>query len=127
MYQTTPLTVIYGDIQNAIAGITHDLTLAGLQVIQSFDLQVARAAHTHCTCPHHGTDQCDCQMVILMVYDKDTQPISLVLHGHDGETHLAFVDHPAQQADKNIVAAVMQILRSSYGADGNTRLKPYAA
>jgi hypothetical protein len=43
---------------------------AGLSVLRTFDLQMARHAQTSCPCPHHGTDQCDCQMVVLLVYQK---------------------------------------------------------
>lgn len=111
----------------AMTWVIRQVTAAGLQVLRTFDLKVARLAHGLCPCPHHGTDQCDCQMVVLMVYKEDTQPVSLVVHGHDGKTHLTFVDHPAQRADPNIMEIVWRILRSSNAPDGNLGLKPYAA
>lgn len=61
--------------------VTQQLTDAGFRVVQTFDLQVARLAHSDCTCPHHGTDKCDCQMVVLLIYRKREHPVTLVLHG----------------------------------------------
>lgn len=34
----------------------------------SFDLPSVLTTPTGCICPHHGTDPCDCQMVVMLVY-----------------------------------------------------------
>jgi hypothetical protein len=128
MYQTTPLIVLSGDSQPAITLTMETLASAGLLVVRSFDLQVARATHTHCTCPHHGTDRCNCQLVVLLVYEKDKQPVTLVAHGYDGETQLAFVDHPDQHPDPDLIETIRHTL--SYiktTAKKNLRLNPHAA
>ena len=69
-----------------------DLGAAGLRVTRSFDLQSARQAlrdPESCPCPHHGTADCPCQYVVLLV-DAGVGPrLTLVAHGHDGETHLS--------------------------------------
>ena len=59
-----------------------------LVVVQSFDLQSTRAAHEGCTCPHHGTSQCSCELVVLLVYGAQGDPLSLVLDGRDGQTYV---------------------------------------
>jgi len=112
MYQTTPLIVVHGDSQAAIAETMRALVSAGMQVVRSFDLQAARAAHTDCKCPHHGTEQCDCQMVMLLVYDRSDQPVTIVAHGHDCETHLAYVDHPDHRPDPHLLAAIRKRLNT---------------
>jgi len=113
MYQSTPLTAVYCDCQGAITQITQALVAVGLHVVCSFDLQAARDAHTNCTCPHHGTAQCDCQMVVLLVYDRSSQPVTLVAHGHDRETHLAYVDHPDQHPDPQLIAKIRSRLEGA--------------
>jgi hypothetical protein len=65
---------------------------AGLYVIRTFNLHETRLDDLACTCPHHGTEKCDCQMVVLMVYGKDNQPASLVVHGHNGQTWFSLVE-----------------------------------
>jgi hypothetical protein len=83
----------------------------GLQVIRSFDLNAARSAHVDCTCPHHGNERCDCQMVVLLVYEGQEQPLTLVAHGKDGKTHFAIVDTTEQQIHQgHLNSAVLQAL-----------------
>ena len=99
------------DSEMAVEKIVNRLTADGLQVMRSFDLQAARAAHLDCTCPHHGTEHCDCQMVVLLVYEGQGQPLSLVAHGKDGQTHFAIVESPEQEDDQRFLkSAVLQAL-----------------
>jgi hypothetical protein len=71
--------------------ISQVLREAGLQVIQSFDLQAAITSHAHCSCPYHGTELCDCQMIVLLAYHSDQKPVTLVAHGKDGNTHIGIL------------------------------------
>lgn len=78
------------------------LQVDGFQVVETFDLQMAKSAHTKyghagCTCPHHGTDRCDCQMVILLVYGADLTPVTLLFHGRDQHTQVQWVTQPGQR------------------------------
>lgn len=87
------------------------LSGAGLRVIQTFDLRLTNSLRLgDCACPHHGMEQCDCQMVVLLVYGSAPEPVSLILHGNDGQTWLSFVDQPDQHADPKIVHAIQQAL-----------------
>lgn len=86
------------------------LAVADLQVVTSFDLRTARAAHTDCACPHHGTSACDCQMVVLLVYGRDGGPATLVLHGRDGRTHLSLADTSGQRPHPRLAAAIFAAL-----------------
>ena len=76
----------------AISWVNQRLSALGLVVNPSFDLQLARSAHTGCTCPHHGTVQCDCQIVVLLVYGEQDSPITLVVHSQDGKTDLSMTE-----------------------------------
>jgi hypothetical protein len=113
MNQTSAILTLQSDSQAAIEGSIRRLEQSGMQVMRSFDLKVARAAHVGCTCPHHGTEQCDCQMVVLLVYGKDSYPATLVVHGHDGQTHIALVDTPEQRPAPQLVDAILRALLPS--------------
>ena len=76
------------------------------------NLQAARAAHTCCPCPHHGTEQCDCQMIVLLVYDRQRRPLTLVAHGHDGQTHFSLDESPKQQPERLLKTTILQALAS---------------
>jgi len=108
MSRTKQLLPMPLECEAAVAQIIRRLKTEGLQVIRSFDLKTARMAHTECTCPHHGTDQCDCQMVVLLVYEGTGQPITMVAHGFEGETHLSVVVSPPQDANSLLVSAILQ-------------------
>lgn len=77
---------------NTAAFVTSRLQNAGLQVLQTFDSKNARSAESSCTCQHHGTAQCDCQLMVLLVYGKAGLPVSIVAHGYDGQTWLSLVE-----------------------------------
>lgn len=110
MYQTSVLLTLQADSQTAIEQAIQHLDIAGFQLVRSFDLKVARSAHIGCACPHHGTDQCDCQMVVLLVYGQDSLPVTLVIHGHDGETQIAIVDTPEQRPASRLVNEIVQAI-----------------
>lgn len=110
MYPSAPLLTLTSDWQAALAWAMRRLSQAGLQVMRSFDLRAARAAHLDCSCPHHGTERCDCQMVVLLVYDRQKRPATLVAHSRDGRTQFALVDTPQQRLDPRLQAAIRQAL-----------------
>ncbi len=92
------------------AWVNRQLTYAGFRVAQTFDLQVARLAHPDCPCPHHGTGNCDCQMLVLLIYQKKGNPVTLVLHGQDGRTWLSLVNPTGQRANPHLEATIRRIL-----------------
>jgi hypothetical protein len=100
----------------ALPLITEALARLGLQVLPSFDLQVARAVHTRCDCPHHGSQGCDCQMVVLLLYGQSGAPSALVLHGHRGKTYLSLVDTPQQRPEAGLPDRLRQALLANLPA-----------
>ena len=110
MNQNVQLMTIQANCDEATALVAQLLSGAGLQVVRSFDLRSARMAHAECTCPHHGTAQCTCQFVVLLVYGQSGAPVTLVVHGHDRQTWLSLVDTPQQPADMRLAAEIAQAL-----------------
>jgi len=86
------------------------LSQANLRTVQTFDLHTARIGLHDCPCPNHGTEECDCQMVVLLVYGKDTEPETLILHGNDGKTWLCIAEIPNQKKNTNTVTAIRNAL-----------------
>lgn len=77
---------------HVVAGLTESLIAQGLQVHLSFDLQSARrelADPADCPCPYHGTADCSCQYIVMLVSREGVPPISIVAHGHEDLTHLS--------------------------------------
>lgn len=60
--------------------------------MQTFDLHAACHVLEDCPCPNHGTDECDCQMVMLLVFGGTKDPATLILHGHNRQTWLSICE-----------------------------------
>ena len=106
MSDSSPFLILEQPCGDAIDWVARQIDRAGLRVVRTFDLQVARQTQTSCPCPHHGTEQCDCQMVILLVYARECQPISIIAHGYNGQTWFSVVDTPQQHADPRLEAVI---------------------
>jgi hypothetical protein len=86
------------------------LSQANLRALQTFDLHTARQPQQDCPCPNHGTAECDCQMVVLMVYGETPEPATLILHGSDGQTRFSIADDASLRADKKLVISIKEAL-----------------
>ena len=96
---------IPGDCEIVSMHLTQKLNNAGFQVIRSFDLQRAREVHPSCVCAHHGTTECDCQLIVLLVYLPNGEPQTLVVHGQGGTSHLGWGEEIPEQ-DKNTMLSI---------------------
>lgn len=94
----------------AVAWAIRRVGEAGLQILPTFDLQAARQDPAGWPCPQHGASQCDCQMVVLLVYGDQHPPVSLVAHCQDATTWFSLVDTPQQRADPHLESAIRQAL-----------------
>lgn len=93
------------------AGLAQTLAQNGYGVNRSFDLHAARAAHVNCTCPHHGTALCDCQLVVLLVYEQSKQPVTLLVHGRDGQSSISLADDGViSSASEPLEATILKAL-----------------
>lgn len=95
---------------DAVSWLVDKIRQVGLSVIRTFDLKAAVNAQIACPCPHHGTDICDCQMVVLLVYSGVAEPITLIAHGYNHQTWISVVDTPQQRADPSLEAAIRQVV-----------------
>jgi hypothetical protein len=116
MSDPRPFLMVEQSCNEAIAWVVQRAGEVGLQVVRTFDLQDARRDPVVCPCPTHGSDPCDCQMVVLLVYGDDIQPTSLVVHSRNGKTWFSMVDLPQQPADSHLEAALQQALSDDNAA-----------
>jgi hypothetical protein len=93
---SSPFVILRKPRDEAVDWAAHSLEQGGFQVVRTFDLQAARPAHLDCPCPHRGTAQCNCQMVVLLVYQGDSAPVTMVVHGTD-ETSWFYLINLQQQ------------------------------
>lgn len=118
-----PRSFTFSGSGNEVASrVTAALLGAKFRVVQSFDLASARANHVDCSCPHHGTDLCDCQMIVLLVYGSAGRPVTLTIHGRDGLVRLAVVTDPAQRPVIGLEASIINILSSTFPYSAHPRM-----
>lgn len=124
----SPFLSVNHPCDEALQWTREQLSRAGLRAMQTFDLHAVRAGLHDCSCPNHGTEDCDCQMVILLVYGKaddvstplNTSPATLFLHGNDGQTWLSIADNPQHRADSKLLAGIRQALDAPVSIPQNT-------
>lgn len=109
-----PFLALNQNHDQAEAWVKDKLMGAGFRVVPTFDLQVARGAHPDCSCPHHGTAECNCQLVVLLIYGKHEDPATLVIHGQDGKTWVSLATPVETGSRQNLESSVRHILLHRY-------------
>lgn len=105
-----PFLVLDQACNQVQAWVNQQLTDAEFRVVQTFDLQVARLAHSDCPCPHHGTKDCNCQMVVLLIYGKQEDPATLIIHGQDGRSWVSLAGPVGKRANQHLEIAIRRAL-----------------
>jgi len=90
--------------------VNQQLAQANFRAVQTFDLHVARLAHPDCPCPHHGTNGCNCQMIVLLVYQKTDDPVTLIIHGQDDRSWLSLANPTGENTNHHLEMLVRRIL-----------------
>ena len=106
----SPFLSVNHPCDEALQWARKQLLQADLHPIQTFDLHSARLAMHDCSCPNHGTEECDCQMVVVLVYGKVAEPATLILHGNDGQTWVSIANDPQQRTDAKLINSIRQAL-----------------
>jgi hypothetical protein len=106
----SPFLTVSHSCDKTLQWTSHQLQKAGLRSVQTFDLHTARSGSHDCQCPNHGTEACDCQMVVLLVYGVTAEPATLILHGNDGQTWLSISDGLTSNA--SLKEQVRQVLNA---------------
>lgn len=110
---TSPFLCVNYPCDEALIWSKDLLLLAGLRLVQTFDLHAARLASHDCSCPNHGTEACDCQMVVLLVYGKKEEPSTLILHGNNGRTWFSLVEDSSEKTNATTENTIRNSLKGN--------------
>ena len=94
----------------ALPRVNQQLKDAGLQTVQTFDLNSAMSGTHGCSCVNHGTVECDCQMVVLLVYGGAIEPQTLILHGDSQRTWISLADIVSRNRDLQLQITIQKAL-----------------
>src|SRR6266540_6086053 len=103
MTALSPFLSIDSSCDQALQITKTKLAQAGLRAVQTFNLNTARLGLHNCSCPNHGTEACDCQMIVLLIYGNVAEPATLILHGNDGKTWISIAENTLQRVDKKLI------------------------
>ena len=116
MRNSSPFVILHKPCDEAVDWAVRRLEQGGFQAVRTFDLQAARLAHLDCSCPHHGTARCDCQMVVLLVYQGDSAPVTIVAHGTDETSWFYLTNIPHQPVGQHLEKNIEDTLSLGPGA-----------
>lgn len=107
--------------EQVLRAVAAALGQRGVQLVQSFDLQAARARHPDprdCACPQHGTAECTCQYVVALAYSPraglPAAPQVLTVHAYEQGTLVTV--HSDQGTDGEDRLAVMAAILEAAAA-----------
>jgi hypothetical protein len=107
--QNTVLLDLNGD--EAVKTICESLRSHGFYVLRSFDLRSAlTVTDVGCECPHHGTEKCDCQFVVLLIYGDTAEPLTLTTHSHNNQTRVHIVRNATMKPEARFAESVMMLI-----------------
>jgi hypothetical protein len=109
----SPFLCLNHSCDEALQWTKEQLIGVGLRPVQTFNLHTARVGLHDCSCPNHGTQKCDCQMVVVLVYGKSKEPVTLILHGNNGQTWLSITEDLPQRSDIKLSTEIKQALKKT--------------
>lgn len=107
---SAPFLKVNKDCGNSVLWATRRLDRAGYQTMRTFDLRASHLAHFDCPCPQHGTQECDCQIVVLLVYQGKQAPITMIIHGSGRTSWFYLVNTPQQPVEPEREITIQAIL-----------------
>lgn len=106
MSNLTPILTLNKEAETAVTWMLSLLHAHGFHVERTFDLHIARLAQTHCPCPHHGTEDCSCQMVVLLIHGNDQKPVTIIIHGNESQACLSLVESENKPAGTKVIELI---------------------
>jgi hypothetical protein len=106
----SPFLSVYYPCSEALFKVSQQLKEAGLRSVQTFDLHSAMTGTHGCCCPNHGTEECDCQMVVLLVYGDTAEPVTLILHGNSKQTWISLAETILENPNPQLKITIQEAL-----------------
>lgn len=109
MSSLTPFLILHLPYSQVRAWVAECLSAAGLNLVRTFDLQMARRDSIHCLCSHGKTQDCDCQMAVFLVWQGSNPGITLIIHGWSNCAFLSLA-YPGRENENPYLASFIQDL-----------------
>jgi hypothetical protein len=106
----SPFLSIHCPCDEALSKVSKQLKEAGLRTVSTFNLHSAVTGAHGCSCPNHGTENCDCQMVVLLVYGSASEPETLILHGDSKRTWISLAATVLQSPNPQLQVTIQKAL-----------------
>ena len=111
MYTLSHTYSCHGTCDQFVKRIKDQLSQVGLRTLQTFALNTARQARTPHLCPSHGWNDCDCELVVLLVYGCLHEPVTLIVYGNDGQTWLSLSEDTLLRVDPILCNSIERALQ----------------
>lgn len=89
--------------------VIEEVEAAGIQALRSFDLDVVRSSNKGYCCPIHKNVVCTCQLVILLIMQKERGFLAMTMEGSDQQTWI-YIDSnqggTEEQVDPSLTIAL---------------------
>lgn len=96
-----PLIVLDLDCLTISNRVVQEVEAAGLETRRTFDLDIVRSGNPQFQCPIHGSNDCTCQLVILLVMMRYGRSVTVILEGRDHQTWV-YLDEGHAAADEEV-------------------------
>ena len=83
--------------------ITESLGTAGFRTIQTFGYRFADL-DAGLDCPHHKMEDCDCEIIVLLLYSKEFSIVSILGHCQNGQIEFSLTNCPNSTTISEIIA-----------------------
>lgn len=110
MAHISPFLSVDSSWEKALHSIQASLSQAGFSTVQTFNLQAAQLSSQESGCLTHESEECDCQLVILLVYGEPAEPATLVLHGNHAKTWLSIPESALLVPNTGLIGAIQKAL-----------------
>ena len=110
MSSLLPFLVLERACDEVLGWVTQELQSAGFRVAQTFDLHVACLAHPECLYPQHGDVQCSCEMVVLLIYRKQEEPSTLIIHGQGNMSWISLAVPVDRHNNQQLEISIRRVL-----------------
>lgn len=106
--------VLAATCEQTVSILIEGLAPYGYQLKCSFDLRNALQHRPDYQCPEHGATSCNCQYMVLLVYEKTVVafPAVITAHGCNGLTRIRVPDRFMATAAESLQVALSEVLNT---------------
>ena len=108
-----PIAIVESQCSFIISPLMNALEQAGLWVLRSFEFKNNQTQLMHCHCAANCDSQCECELVVLLVYPKVGNPVTLILDGREGKTYVFISEEKEYQFPTPLTRLITKAVEES--------------